>query len=180
MITLLYSSAFEPAVTLLQWQMVGNVFKLASWAMSFSIVAAARGKTFFFMELSFNIVFLSMVFVFSASRRFGSDSLRLRAGLPCLSYHRLCAGPQHSRISLAGTLSRPAGSAHEPWACAAGAGTDCPPCGGHGLTASCRGDGALRSPCRPEQSRQARPPPHTAVWNFCKAWLADPVSDIEK
>jgi len=63
-ITLLYSSAFEPTVTLLQWQMVGNVFKLASWAMSFSIVAAARGKTFFLMELSFNIVFLSMVFVF--------------------------------------------------------------------------------------------------------------------
>ena len=63
-ITLLYSSAFEPAVTLLQWQMVGNVFKLASWAMSYSIIAAARGKTFFLMELSFNIVFLSMVFVF--------------------------------------------------------------------------------------------------------------------
>jgi O-antigen/teichoic acid export membrane protein len=63
-ITLLYSSAFEPAVTLLQWQMVGNVFKLASWAMSFSIVAAARGKTFFLMELSFNIVFLGMVFIF--------------------------------------------------------------------------------------------------------------------
>ncbi|MDG1102912.1 MAG: hypothetical protein P8N75_05995, partial [Ascidiaceihabitans sp.] len=63
-ITLLYSSVFEPAVTLLQWQMVGNVFKLASWAMSFSIVAAARGKTFFLMELSFNIVFLGMVFIF--------------------------------------------------------------------------------------------------------------------
>ena len=63
-ITLLYSSAFEPAVTLLQWQMVGNVFKLASWAMSFSILAAARGKTFFLMELSFNIVFLGMVFMF--------------------------------------------------------------------------------------------------------------------
>jgi O-antigen/teichoic acid export membrane protein len=62
-ITLLYSSAFEPAVTLLQWQMVGNVFKLASWAMSFSIVAAARGKTYFLMELSFNIVFLGMVLV---------------------------------------------------------------------------------------------------------------------
>lgn len=60
-ITLLYSAEFGPAVTLLQWQTVGNVFKLASWAMSFSIVAAARAKTFFFMELSFNILFLSMV-----------------------------------------------------------------------------------------------------------------------
>ena len=64
MITLLYSSAFEPAVTLLQWQVLGNVFKLASWALAFSIIAAARGKTFFLMELSFNIVFLGMVFIF--------------------------------------------------------------------------------------------------------------------
>ena len=63
-ITLLYSSAFEPAVTLLQWQTVGNVFKLASWAIAFSIIAGARSKTFFFTELSFNIVFLGMVFVF--------------------------------------------------------------------------------------------------------------------
>jgi O-antigen/teichoic acid export membrane protein len=60
-ITLLYSADFGPAVTLLQWQTVGNVFKLASWAMSFSIVAAARAKTYFFMELSFNAIFLSMV-----------------------------------------------------------------------------------------------------------------------
>lgn len=62
-ITLLYSADFEPAVTLLQWQTLGNVFKLASWAMSFSLVAAARAKTYFFMELSFNIVFLTMVLI---------------------------------------------------------------------------------------------------------------------
>lgn len=60
-ITLLYSAEFGPAVTLLQWQTLGNVFKLASWALSFSIVAAARPKTYFLMELSFNIVFLAMV-----------------------------------------------------------------------------------------------------------------------
>lgn len=69
--TLLYSSDFEPAVLLIQGQMVGNVFKLASWAMSFSIVAAARAKTVFFMELSFNIVFLGMVLVFLP--RFGLE-----------------------------------------------------------------------------------------------------------
>ena len=63
-ITLLYSAEFDPAVTLLQWQTVGNVFKIASWALGFSIVATGRAKTFFFVELSFNIVFLSMVFVF--------------------------------------------------------------------------------------------------------------------
>lgn len=60
-VTLLYSAEFGPAVTVLQWQTVGNVFKLASWAMSFSIVAAGRGKTYFLMELSFNIVFFAIV-----------------------------------------------------------------------------------------------------------------------
>ena len=62
-ITALYTADFRPAVTLLQWQTIGNVFKLASWAMSFSIVAAARAKTYFLMELSFNIVFLGIVFM---------------------------------------------------------------------------------------------------------------------
>lgn len=62
-VTLLYSAEFAPAVEMLQWQTVGNVFKLASWALAFSIIAAARSKTFFLMELSFNIVFLAMVWL---------------------------------------------------------------------------------------------------------------------
>jgi O-antigen/teichoic acid export membrane protein len=62
-ITLMYSAEFAPAVSLLQWQTVGNVFKLASWALAFSIVAAARSKTFLFMELSFNVIFLGLVWL---------------------------------------------------------------------------------------------------------------------
>ena len=61
LITLLYSADFEPAVALLQWQTVGNVFKLASWALGFAIVASGRGKTFLFVEVSFNLLFLSML-----------------------------------------------------------------------------------------------------------------------
>lgn len=63
-ITLLYSEEFAPAAELLQWQTVGNVFKLASWPLAFSIVAAAKSKTYFLMELSFNIVFLSLIYLF--------------------------------------------------------------------------------------------------------------------
>lgn len=66
-ITLLYSAEFEPAVTLLQWQMVGNVFKLASWALGFSIAASARGKTFLLVQLNFNILFLLMLWPTLAS-----------------------------------------------------------------------------------------------------------------
>jgi PST family polysaccharide transporter len=62
-VTLMYSAEFAPAAELLQWQTVGNVFKLASWALAFSIVAAARSKTYFLMELSFNIVFLAMIWL---------------------------------------------------------------------------------------------------------------------
>ena len=60
-ITLLYSSEFAPAATLLQWQTVGNVFKLASWPLGFSLAAAARGKTFLLVQLNFNILFLLML-----------------------------------------------------------------------------------------------------------------------
>ena len=60
-VTLLYSAEFAPAAELLQWQTVGNVFKLASWALAFSVVAAARSKTYVLLELSFNIVFLALI-----------------------------------------------------------------------------------------------------------------------
>ncbi|WP_323039895.1 O-antigen translocase [Gemmobacter sp.] len=60
-ITLLYSAEFGPAASLLQWQTFGNIFKLASWAMAFSIVSDARAKTYFFMEMSFSVVFLGLV-----------------------------------------------------------------------------------------------------------------------
>ena len=63
-ITLLYSAKFDPAIPLLQWLMVGNVFKFVGSVLGFSIVASGRAKTFLFVELSFNIVFLGMVFVF--------------------------------------------------------------------------------------------------------------------
>ncbi|WPZ31540.1 O-antigen translocase (plasmid) [Sulfitobacter sp. OXR-159] len=60
-VTLLYSAEFVPAVELLQWQTVGNVFKLASWALGFSFVAAARGGIFLLVQINFNVLFLAML-----------------------------------------------------------------------------------------------------------------------
>ncbi len=60
-ITLLYSAEFTPAVELLQWQTVGNVFKLASWALGFAFVAAARGGIFLMVQVNFNVLFLAMI-----------------------------------------------------------------------------------------------------------------------
>lgn len=63
LINLLYSSEFGPAATILQWQAFGNVFKMASWSLSFAIVAAAHSRIYMFMELSFNLVFLSLIWL---------------------------------------------------------------------------------------------------------------------
>ncbi|MBE0454280.1 MAG: oligosaccharide flippase family protein [Roseovarius sp.] len=62
LIRLLYSPAFDPAITILQWQTVGNFFKLGSWALGFSFVAAARPMVFLFLQINFNVLFLVLLF----------------------------------------------------------------------------------------------------------------------
>ncbi len=57
----LYSAEFAPATSMLQWQTVGNVFKLASWPLGFAFAAAARSKVFLFVQLNWNILFLAML-----------------------------------------------------------------------------------------------------------------------
>ncbi len=63
LIRALYSPEFEPAVALLQWQSVGNVFKLASWALAFAFAAAAQRHIFLMTELLFNVIFLPLVWI---------------------------------------------------------------------------------------------------------------------
>jgi len=60
---LLYSREFMPAAVVLQWQSLGNVLKLASWPLGFALVAAARSRTFLFMELSWNILFIAFLWL---------------------------------------------------------------------------------------------------------------------
>lgn len=61
LIRLLYSAEFDTAASILQWQTVGNVFKLASWALGFAIVAAARSGLFLITQVMFNALFLPMI-----------------------------------------------------------------------------------------------------------------------
>lgn len=61
LIQLLYSPEFGPAVPLLQWQTVGNIFKLGHWALGFVFVAAARSGVFLFLQLNFNFLYLGIL-----------------------------------------------------------------------------------------------------------------------
>ena len=51
LVPLLYSPSFAPASSVLQWQLVGDVFRLSSWTLSFVILARCRSKTFFLTEV---------------------------------------------------------------------------------------------------------------------------------
>ncbi len=62
-ISLLYSPEFDGAVRLLQWQSVGNIFKLATWALGFVIVAAGRSGLFLLLQIAFNAVFIGLIWL---------------------------------------------------------------------------------------------------------------------
>lgn len=62
LIILLYSAEFGAAIHLLQWQTVGNVFKLACWPIGFAFVAAARSWTFTLIQFHWNLVYLLFLF----------------------------------------------------------------------------------------------------------------------
>lgn len=55
-IRVLYSALFARAVVLLRWQVMGDVFKVASWPLGFIMLAAGDGKAFFWSELSANLL----------------------------------------------------------------------------------------------------------------------------
>jgi len=60
LLRILYSSKFEPALPMLQWQMLGNVFKVASWPLGFVVLALGRGGLFFVLEAAWCTVFAGL------------------------------------------------------------------------------------------------------------------------
>jgi O-antigen/teichoic acid export membrane protein len=66
-VNLLYSSEFMPATDVLRWQILGDVLKVASWPLSWVIVAAGASKTSFGTE-SFAFLMMGGVVAGFASR----------------------------------------------------------------------------------------------------------------
>jgi enterobacterial common antigen flippase len=62
-IHLLYSTQFEPAVDILRWQVLGVLGRVVSWPIGFVLLAKGCAKTFFWTELSSNIVHLCLIWL---------------------------------------------------------------------------------------------------------------------
>ena len=57
-VPILYSPAFEPAVGILTWTLVGTLIRLPSWTLSFAILARGRMWVYFGVELVAGLVLL--------------------------------------------------------------------------------------------------------------------------
>lgn len=60
-INLLYSASFADSSKILRWQLIGDVFKLASWTMAYVLLSSNFSRLFFWAELSFHVVYLSLI-----------------------------------------------------------------------------------------------------------------------
>ena len=61
-IHLLYSSEFTPAIEILRWQVIGDILKIIAWPLGFILLSMGKGKVFFFLEMTWNICYLGMVY----------------------------------------------------------------------------------------------------------------------
>lgn len=73
LVPLIYSHQFAPTVEILEWQLIGDLFKFSSWTMAYVILARAGSVTYFVTELIGGIVTLFATWV--AIQRYGLAGL---------------------------------------------------------------------------------------------------------
>lgn len=62
-IRLLYSVEFEPAITILRWQLLGDILKVMSWPLGFIFLATGAGKTYFVTDTLAMGVFVLGIYI---------------------------------------------------------------------------------------------------------------------
>jgi PST family polysaccharide transporter len=64
LVPLIYSSKFRATVGILEWQLIGDLFKFSSWTMSFAILARASTLTYFLVECAGGVATLGTTWLF--------------------------------------------------------------------------------------------------------------------
>ena len=57
-LTLLYSPEFTPAFAILRWQVLGTFLRVVTWPIGYLLIARGKGRLFFGVEISTNIVYV--------------------------------------------------------------------------------------------------------------------------
>lgn len=63
-ISLLFTENFSAMRELFKWQLIGDVFKIASWLLSYLLLAKAQTKKFIMAEIFFSVLFTTLSFTF--------------------------------------------------------------------------------------------------------------------
>jgi enterobacterial common antigen flippase len=63
LIALFYSEAFVETTAVLRWQILGDIFKVASWSLAFLLLAQARKVIYFVTDLAANVVYIGSVWI---------------------------------------------------------------------------------------------------------------------
>lgn len=62
-LSLLYSSAFAGATSILNWQILGTFFKVLSWPLGFILLAKGKGLIYFFSEAFFLLLYIGSMYL---------------------------------------------------------------------------------------------------------------------
>jgi PST family polysaccharide transporter len=73
LVPLVYSRKFNPAVEILEWQLIGDLFKFSSWTMSFALLARCGSSVYFLTESVGGVAALATTWL--AVRWFGLTGL---------------------------------------------------------------------------------------------------------
>ena len=63
LVRLLYSRAFDPAVAVLQWQVLGDVLKVASWPLGYLLLAINASRLFMVAEIATIAVLIALLWL---------------------------------------------------------------------------------------------------------------------
>ena len=64
-IKLLYADAFLPAASLMNWQLIGDFFKIISYFLAFIMIARSLSATYIISEIIFSVLYFILVVVFT-------------------------------------------------------------------------------------------------------------------
>jgi PST family polysaccharide transporter len=84
LIRLVYSARFLPAVTILRWQLIGDIFKFQAWVLSFVVLAKAKSSFYLITEVAGGALLIGLILAFV--RLFGLPGIGIGYSAAYLSY----------------------------------------------------------------------------------------------
>lgn len=100
-IPILYSRAFAPAVMVLEWILVGDILKIASWVMSFAILARCPSRVFLGTEFAAGALLLTTGWL--GMRAFGLEGAGIAFPVSYAAYYLICYFAIRRSVPLAWT-----------------------------------------------------------------------------